>query len=215
MALPDSALTTLSRVKDELNISGSGEDTKIERMIQEASSKFRSLTNRQFHNVTGHTEKVEGTGSRVLLVGEHLPIDTINSIKFDEGDSTRTIDSSNYEIQNASQGKIRKRNGFWIDTEVTVQSIKRRGTGEKLPLYIVDYDGGYTTPNQSGTRDLPHEIERAVIQKAVQLYREQGKNPNIIQERALSVGITYGSPEGTNNQSRFEKIASRYRHFSF
>lgn len=61
MALRDSSLTTLTRCKTALGVSGSTDDTKLERMIDAASSWIESQTNRKLkarnyngYNASGH-----------------------------------------------------------------------------------------------------------------------------------------------------------------
>lgn len=220
MALPDSALTTLNEVKRVLGIglNDLDEDITLERYIRVASNEFEQKTSREYGYVTGHTEDVSSDTGRILQVKQKLPIDSINSIEKDTGNSTDTVDSTNYEIQDAQAGQIRRTQGYWDNTSATIPSIEPIQTGEDLTLYTVDYDGGFVTPqqdaNDSSLSDdldrLPPEIENAVISRVVDMYRSQGRDSNIRKESILDASVTYETDRSAK-LTEFDQVVNMYK----
>jgi len=191
MSLNDNALTRLETVNGELGHTtgaNTSRDERIEGYINAFSDLFERETGRRWYWVTNHLERVGMTGGRELRVYHHRPIDTVNSIHYDDGQTRTEIQSDQYEVRgerHARRGIIRRIHGAWEDTrvvEMEIQSYHVPGTAE--PVYEVDYDGGYVTPeqatnSQSLTRDLPDDIERACIQYAVMQASREGQDPTV------------------------------------
>jgi len=214
-------LTTLSTVKDELQITVNTHDSTLERYITQASDLFRSTTGRNFHNVTDHTEKVDGERGKRLTVREHLPIDTIDKIELDVGTTVETIASNDYEIEDPNLGYIRRISGHWQSTDSFINSIEPRPLNEDLKLYKVTYDGGYVTPEQANqtpkVRDLPADIEQGVIDQVVKMYTERGKNPNVVSESVMSASVDYAKQSNADSRippgvaPTFANVANKYK----
>jgi len=193
MALTKKALTTVSTVQDELGISGS--TSTLERYIRQASDLFRRLTGRKWYEETEYVEKVAGYNLKRLMVFDHLPIDQIREIELKTDDTYDTVDSSEYEIEDAESGFIRKIAGGWRLTESYYNNIEPTGTSENIKNYRVTYDGGYVTPEDANlnnkTRDLPYDIEDAVIDFVTSKFVKKGSGSAVDSESIMSASIDY------------------------
>lgn len=216
--LSTKALTTLSRVADELEITPGADarsDRIIRALIEEASEEFALATGRQFFNKSDHVEYAKGYGSPILMVRDHLPIESITEIVFDNGSTTVEVDDSDYMIENAGAGMIRRVGsvtGKWTFTGHTnIGTRMNQIPGSERPLYKVTYSGGYVGPQQAHlddtlTRDLPRDIERAIISKVVQQYRRQGRDTDVVSESVGNASIRYDSSTGGRDVSPTEKM---------
>ena len=192
--LREDALTTIDAVNEELDVE-TGDDAKrdarIAKRINRASRDFSNESNRELFRKVGVVERVAGFGAERLLVKEHLPLETITSIEFTDGTTTILIDASEYEIENAARGWVRRIGGRWQSTDAVRQSIvQRRNPGSEELLWVVTYTGGYVTLKQEEesidagdnpelVRSLPDEIEYAVIDQVVARERRKGKDRTV------------------------------------
>lgn len=221
MSLDDNALTRLETVNGELGYttgSNTSRDSRIERYINEYSDLFEAVTGRAWYWQTNHVENVGATGRREIRVHDHRPIDTVNSVHFDDGQTRTEIDSGQYEVRgdrHAERGVIRRINGAWEDTRVVETNVQiHRVPGTAEPHYEVDYDGGYVTPEQDAnngglTRDLPQDIERAAILYAVYRESQEGQDPTVESISMDSGSITFLA--GHRMPTASARTAHRYR----
>ena len=184
---------------------------RISRYILVASSMFEDAIGYKVHFQEDITSKVgQPRGRNNLIVDEHLPLKEIHSIKYKDNDP---IDTDKYALSDPELGYIRhtsKRS--WRDTQI-YQSEIRSYSHETEPLYTVTYDAGYVTPYQAQedetlTRDLPHDIEAAVIDMAVMLYSEAGQNRRI---QSASTGDWSYTLKDTNVPTLFEHVVNQYK----
>lgn len=173
-AASSQALTTIARIKTELGISGSGDDSLLTDLVLDASDYIVRYCGRTFVKETV-TETLPSSGG-VFLVLSRRPISSISEIRF-SGD---VVDSSDYEIHEADSGIVYRSNG-WSSTQATYQSITLRempSTGQNL--YAVDYVAGYTTRAMDAVYyDLPLSVERACIELAKQWYLSRCRDKNV------------------------------------
>lgn len=195
MALTDSALTTVARMESELGISSAS--AVLEPLIEEASASFQRECGRNFYRGSAVVEKVKGSGGSRLSLRRHVPLVSITSIVLDDGDTSSTVSASDYEIEDASAGFVRRISGRWAFTGQASTDITRdllAGTEE--PLYVVTYAGGYITPKQEdggdGTRDLPYDIERAVIDMVKALYYARRRDTGVSSKSVSKASVSYG-----------------------
>lgn len=220
MAILDSnALTTINRLEKEFTIdtSDNQETDFVKELIMEASLEFKNKTGRSFFYTSDTTERVPGSGNKRLQVWDHIPIDSIDNIKFQESvDSDRTIDSGHYYVEDADKGWITQDHGSWIDTESFAWDINPRRKGERIGLYKVTYSGGYKNRYQEENDasvdevTLPQDIERAIIGRVTQRFIQAGKDPSVKRERVLGASVTYefASEQGPDF---FDQVVNRYR----
>lgn len=203
MTLSVHALSTYATVRDELGLTGTQAQTRIERLIEAASAEFESLANRHFENSTAVTELLPGYGDYRLIL-RRVPVVSITTIKLLNTDGTvaDTATSTDFKIEDADAGFISKPGG-WYWTARTGNDIQAsRLSGTELKMVEVVYNGGYITPNQTGTRNLPYDIEESIIQSVVGLYRAQGRDPTITSETsAAGSSVSYGSSSSDTSGS--------------
>ena len=209
MALSDGVLTLLATVKTELSISASTDDTYLERLIETASDMIEAYCNRTFSYTAAIVETVRSYGFTDLRVSR-MPLKTITSITLDGS----TVSSSNYTLHNANAGIIHSRYG-WGWSAAVFQAAEYHGMkGTERAPYTVTYNGGFVCPAQTGTRDLPYDIEDACIQLVAARYRSRGRDPYVTSE---TIGAASESRGGTATAESYglpdqvKLILNRYR----
>lgn len=194
MALTNAALTTVARMEAELGISSAS--TVLEPLIEEASAALQAECGRNFYRASAAVEKVKGFGGVRLSLRKHVPLVSITSIVLTDGDTSSTVSSSDYEIESTSAGLVRRIAGVWsftgdYSTDITGDPL----AGTEAALYVVTYAGGFITPKQAddavGTRDLPYDIERAVIDAVKALYYARTRDPGVVSKAVSKASATF------------------------
>jgi len=198
MALDDNALTTLSVVKSELGATNTNADAYLERQINVYSDLFEQATGRPWHRDDAYTESVTSTGDTRLHL-ERRPVRSVAEVKVD-GD---TVDADDYEIVDGDLGYLRKIDGRWEHT----------GAGR---LVEVTYDGGHVTPKQVddgefSDRDLPHDIEQAVIDSVVNAYARKGQPSNVSAESIDTASVDYHIPDTADANLQGISVSQSFR----
>lgn len=194
-------LTTVTAVKTDLGISGSGDDAVIGEKIEMASRRIVSFCRREFAREIV-TETLPGYGGNVLML-ERTPVTTLTSVSY----RGVAVDAANYSLSDREVGHVWNDNG-WTDT-----AYRTNGLGEipamdsRKPDYSVVYTGGFWLPSftaTSGTAPtdpallLPSDIELAARELAKSLYKGRRRDQAVKQESAVNVGsVTYhGGADG-------------------
>jgi len=197
MSLSSRALCSLADLKGELSITSNSEDTRLERLIEAATSAIESYCARTegFHYEAAREDMVRGYGSPIMH-SPKTPIVSIGSIVWDPDDSNETVTSTLYAIDNARQGRIYREGGWaWTAADRTyLVSTVLPGTEQRL--YQITYACGYVTQNQANldntlTRNLPHALEDACIQMAGMRYRWSPADPALASEKLGSWAASY------------------------
>jgi hypothetical protein len=194
MALVANALTTIERLCRALGIAVPTGDalTDLEQFIAQSSDAIESFLDRRLLKATV-TEKVRGYGSQVLRLSRY-PLVSITSVSLGGSSIAASSDtwSATPETEDAAQGVLRHLSSSWewtADWDAVAAAPEQRA-GTERPLYTVVYVGGYVLP--TGTpRTLPYDLERACLLTAVGLYRNEGRNQDIVAESVMSASRTY------------------------
>ncbi len=203
MALSTNALTTLSTVKSELNLSSSTDDTYLERVIEAVSEAIIDYLDRPIVFASSITENITGSGGMYLVVTRY-PITSVTSVSYDG----TALDTDTYDATGwASSGLIRVQSGVFDTAAVSQWITTTIMGGTERRLYTVVYAGGYVTPNQVAlngalTRTLPYDIEDACIQAVVERYRKRGQRDDIKSEALLSYSVTYNGPSSHDDREK-------------
>jgi hypothetical protein len=217
MALADNALTTLSVVKNELGITNSNSDSYLERQINTYSDIFRTATGRPWHRDDAYTEKVTSTGDTRLHL-ERRPVRSVSEVKV-KGD---TVDADGYEIEDDEKGYLRRIDERWEHTAAGRRRVEGYATHHELRVEVT-YDGGYVTPKQVddgafSDRDLPHDIEQAVIDSVINAYARKGQPKNVSSESIDTASVDYHIPDtadakvqGISASQSFQGAVERYK----
>jgi hypothetical protein len=158
----ETKLTTLSRVKAELNITDSANDTLLNAKIDEASSDAEASLGFTVPRATvaetfWHSETMEWPEYLVL---NRTPVVSIDSVVLD-GD---TVDASMYRYD--------------VETG-QVYALTSTGYPWRWLFYksiIVNYTGGYLLPGEAN-RNLPVGIEGAVVDMVQSFWLAKGRDP--------------------------------------
>lgn len=192
--MAESDLTLPVTAATELSISPG--DPRLPRYISVASAAVRSyLARPQLHYSAAYVDKIAGL-SRARLILSLTPVRSITSVVAPDGS---TVPSTEYEIDDANLGFLMRITGWpytgrlrpgllWSDPDM----------GTERKSWVITYAGGWVTPAQASSsgwsgpdRDLPHDIEEAVLQTCVGLYRRGGVDQMIAAESLGDYSVTY------------------------
>jgi len=198
-------LTVLATVKDELGITGTAEDDKLERWIRGASSAIAAYLKRVLAQETVRETFRLRTGSQwachwacepVLLL-KRYPIASIASVTEDG----TVLDADQYEVEPESGSLYRLCN-----------DERRDWTAAKV---VVQYAGGFVL-----LPELPDAIERACI-SLVKHYRANATRDTAVTRRdvpgVLSETFWVGTVPGTNGDMPADVVSliEPYRNITF
>lgn len=204
--LNKNALTTIQAVKDRLGISSNDEDDYIATQINRLSDLFERETGRKWYNTDGdYTEKVASYDRTRLQINDHLPVSSITSITYDSGNTSVLEDPDSYDLENSKTGWIRSLNGVWTGSQPGYSKIDHYQVPEtNEPNYTVVYQGGYITPKQDnenvGTRDLPYDIEEAIINQVIAYREEKTRNKNVASLKVGDASIKWASSSSSSKR---------------
>lgn len=189
MSLADTiALTTLAIVKDDLGITDTSSDTRLERMILQASEAIGRYCNRTFRKASA-TDKLRPNGLRKLVLAQ-TPLVSLTSML----DDTSAVDITTWSIEDAGAGVILCTSPTIPNDPPVPWSIGRdplMGLGTRS--LSVTYIGGYVLPNDStGTVNLPYDLRAAAGITACSLFRSRGADRRIASESLGDASVSYG-----------------------
>ncbi|WP_419900646.1 hypothetical protein [Roseomonas sp. USHLN139] len=165
------ALTTLEVAKDELDISGSSSDAKLERLIRQASSLISTECGREFglQQLTETFSRGDGVDYSITrpLILSAAPVARLDAVAASGG----MLEPGSYAIEPGS-GLLHR-----------VEGGTPRAWGADLPV-TVTYLSGFET--------IPADLEAIALQLIVMGWVARGRDPGIKQESIQGAGsITY------------------------
>lgn len=172
----DDGLTTLERVKAELNISNTTSDIVLQAKIDEASDDIRSaLGFRVAEETVEQTFWFEhGDYAPEFLILDRAPVTEIASITIDgraySGDEIDTIarlDSDTGQLYALCNG-YPARWHFWLSI-------------------VVEYTGGYVMPSEDDDCTLPAGIQGACVDLVSSYWSAKGRDPTVKSEEIPGV----------------------------
>ena len=190
MALPTSALTDLATVKDELGITDSSEDTRLERYIQVASDAIVKYCRREFSRVIGIVETHAGADFPRLYL-DRLPLVTVTEVQIDGA----IIEAGDFDIVDPTTGLLYREAGWPRRAFRAAGVVQQPVNGTDQENIQVTYDGGFITPEgdpAQGTRNLPLDIEQACIDTVVSIRANRGRDTDITAEKLGDASVSYG-----------------------
>jgi hypothetical protein len=168
----DTALTTLARVKQELNITTDTSDEVLQDKIDEASDDIEAALGfrvvRETAVETFWHEQYDSIPDRLVL--DRTPVVSIASVAVDD----IVIDASLYRVDPKTGELFALDAAGWPYVWLFFKSI------------VVTYDGGYILPDGSN-RDLPKGIEGACIDLVSSFWAAKGRDPAVKSEEILGV----------------------------
>jgi hypothetical protein len=149
-------LTTVQRVKDELDITDTSSDDLLLYMITRASSAIARECGRPFFGVTQYQETVKGSGSQLLGLTA-VPLLAISQVLQDQEvlSPLQPGTSEGYAIEDAEAGALFRAEGWGQSVALLSWGWEAYGSRYILPggtntlRYTVTYWAGYLLPPQA------------------------------------------------------------------
>lgn len=164
-------LTTLTRVKSELAITDSAQDTLLTARIAEASAAIDSYLGRDLaHATLTETFRLNCDENPENLPLARFPVVAVTAVTEDG----ITVPPAQYELD-AAPGHL-----YRLDTQGS-RSQWRSSIG-----VTVAYSAGYLLPNDAG-RTLPGDLEQAVVKLVCGMHLAAGRDPAIKAEEVPGV----------------------------
>jgi hypothetical protein len=192
MVLAANALTTLSAVKLELDISVPDDDAYIESLIDAVSTQIETFLQRHLLQEIGRVERVSGYGNYTLILSL-TPVTVLTSIEIISMTAPPLFpfDITDVEIKDADAGLVYYRAGWpWTVPRPYGTITADPMPGQEWNVIEVTYDGGYLLPDDP-TPTLPVDIQRACTIAVSTEFRKRGIDRTIKSERLMSYSITY------------------------
>lgn len=173
------ALTTIETLKAELGIPAddTSSDKQLARYINAASDAIRAYCSRDFARAH-RTDALQGSGAPTLLLSLY-PIVEVHSVKV--GDEQLT--------------------DFRVDAEAGMLWRPGGWPSSNAPNIVVEYTGGYVTPEQAREddeleRNLPYDLEEACVVTAATWALHQGTPRDATILQVEQIRVHFGAREG-------------------
>lgn len=149
MPLAPNALTDVATVQARMRLAGGTDDALIEQLIAEASDALETFTGRSFAYSPAVTEKLATKGGPKILV-KATPLLSVASIALVEGDSSVTLDPSEYGVEDKDIGTIYRSAGWPSSAQLQdgLNFDRDLQPGTERKNCTVVYECGYVTPAQ-------------------------------------------------------------------
>jgi hypothetical protein len=218
--LDATALTTTAALVDELGLTGEQSTTRLERVVMVASARVAAYLGRPVHYGAAVVETLPATGGDVLFLSR-APVVSVTSVTLstDGGATSETIDASDYTLElgadaNDVLGVLRHLGGGWGFSGSRFGAAGDPLPGTERQVYTVTYAGGWVTPGQATAelpRTLPYDVEGAVLDLAVDAWRDRGRDKSIVKRTLLSGSVTYATDQAGALPESVRHVLDRYK----
>lgn len=192
----ETSYVTMKRALIALGISDPTHDERqiLAWLIDEASSAVNDFCGRKFYYEAGVQEQFAYNEVTSSYLVRRNPISTVNSITDITDNTTLTVGiDEDFFVQDTDIGQIYflkplARRGFFRPSVSQGPLL-----GAEMRRWRVDYDGGYETPNQTGTGApaLPRSIVNATMMLLSSLFEGEGRSRGILREHLLETSVWY------------------------
>lgn len=178
-------LVSLQKVKQELEINDSSQDSFLNSLINEASSLIKEYTEREF-GIGEYIEYVKGENTQNLIL-THYPIQEVKYVK----ELGREIPPEMYMVIK-DKGILFSSYG-WGASYLMLKGTITMAPAGYVQFYEVRYKAGYVLPEDTqNTGDkLPEAIERVCLDIVKILYNSRKKDDSIQSERLGDYSVTF------------------------
>ena len=187
-------LTTLTAVRDELRLTDTTANAWLTGQIDAVSALVEQFCNRTFTRAAvTETLQIERASSRLVL--SRYPVDSSQSLSIVYGADDTVVASTDYRLW-AADG-ILQPDSCWPSCILTVS-----------------YTGGYYLPGDID-RDLPYDLEQAVIDLIVRrYYRWASKRDPMLRSEAVPdvLSVSYVDGLRQDGMEAMPAAIQRYRH---
>lgn len=210
-------LTTTARLRDLLGTTATSDDSHMGDLVLRASDwAERHLGYPLLAQVYSETLPAYGGLNLVL---SRTPVRGVLRV-FDATDtgSATEIKSSEYRIEDRDAGFLSRNAGWEWTAQQSVKLSEYVVPGAETRPYLVEYVAGYaldgldtgseawTTKATSTARDLPYDVEQAVLEKTREFYEGGG---GVTSKRVGDLAITYSEGPGPA-----EKLLGPWRRYA-
>lgn len=175
-------LTTLARVKSELEIADTSMDTLLTSWIADASAEIVRFCGRPFARET-YRETLSGYGGTRLMLAR-TPVVSVASVLHNSDVIT------DFVINDADAGLLYRERGWQWSAGVGWNITSYVVPGSEAPKFVVEYTAGYLLPG-AATPTLPGDIERACIELVKAVHAARKRDPAITAERLGDYQASY------------------------
>jgi hypothetical protein len=202
MAQTDAALVLTASVQTEL----ASTDARIEGWIEQASAVIADYIGHALQKGT-RTEKAAGNNWPFLMTPT-TPIISITSIAYG---TDSTVDSGDYEVDNADAGAIYMIGSPALRYAYAGEGVARDAVGgTERKMYTIVHVCGYVTPVQNAagtyvgqTVTLPQAIQRACIMLVADYAARSGIGSSVKSVSLLSHSVTFADPSDGSDDGEF------------
>jgi hypothetical protein len=209
-------LSTLQRVKDELDITETSHDDVLLDILGRASSAVTQECGRPAFGVATYQETLEGSDSRLLGLSA-VPVLAVSQVLEDTEALDPTDVTEGFAIEDAGAGVLYRAAGWHRSPSLLMWGAQVSASGYVLPSatllrYTVTYTAGYLLPAQADylTYDptagngvsqradpppLPGAIEQACLHTAKAWFLARGRDDSVRRGMLGDQAIQY-APEG-------------------
>lgn len=165
-------LTTLARVKAELDITDGSKDSILNSKIDEASSDIEAYLGYSVKRETVSERFWQAPQSEIpeYLILDRTPVAAITSVTVDDVE----VDSDEYRLD-PDTGQL-----YRLDASAYPSRW------EVAKSAVIIYAGGYLLPGETG-RDLPYAIEAAAVELVQDFWFAKGRDPTAMEEEIPGV----------------------------
>lgn len=187
----ESALMSLTVYKATLGTTSTADDTKMQYALDRATALIEGYLGYPLRRQV-YEETVAGYGANELQVSR-TPLKAIESILY----STDEVDPTSYDIGNEGAGLIYRELGWPWTAGVEYDLVPHVSPRSELRTYTAVYEAGYCV--NGSTEDgwlttgepVPGDIESAMEAAATWIYKNAGRDPNVVSKRIGDLSITY------------------------
>lgn len=213
-------LTTLARVKAELGITETTDDTMLIDLIDRASSAIAEETGRVF-GVETVTETLDGSGSRLLGLSR-TPIIEVVTVTEDD------VEITDYSVEDKRVGALYRAAGWGRSGGLRMWGSEAFSSGYILPgigaslRYAVTYQAGYVLPVEASpylmpgyddAQNLPGAVEQACLETVKAWYMDRDADPGVSSVQVGQLKVSYRNEDGSIGGSLPAAALGRLRNY--
>lgn len=201
MALLSYALTTLSRAKQFMEISGNDDNDLITNIINNATAYIEKYCDRRFKQTSYTNQYYDGTGTQLLLLKQY-PVNTDETFTLEE--RTGMESDASFDAIDSSFYHIKDGNGI-------VQLVGTRKFREYPKHYRVTYTAGYDYNNTDTylSDTAASDVELACWKLVTSIYKERRQSQNVASESIGDYNITFARE--TSEDAFLRSVLENYK----
>jgi len=178
------ALTTKERVKARIEMTGTGLDTVIDRMIAASTDYIENATGRRFKRTTYANEIYDGAdigpnpSGKPFLLLRHAPVASVTSIQYRQG----TVSSPTWTSFTADDYILDPVSGI---VQVSLPEGFQNVRVSYVAGYLINFDDEYDLTEHTLPFDISNLCERMVV-KAIKKRDSEGRSQETFKDSTIT-----------------------------